>query len=306
MKFLATILIITFTIGLVIAQAPQAIPFQATARNANGVLLPNKTVSLRFTIHDATSFGATVYQETQTATTNSQGMFIVNIGQGTVVGGVFANINWSVNSKFIQIEMDTTNTGKVYRDIGTQQMLSVPYALNARKADSAILAGNGVPVGSVQAYMGTTPPVGWLLCDGTTFSRTTYANLFAILGTASGIGDGSTTFNVPDMRGVFLRGVTGSTVNDPDAASRTSNSGSGNTGNNIGSYEADAFQGHLHSTAAPATNIGGGTMYVQTIWTFTNGSGSPIGEPIEGAYGSPRFTTETRPKNVYVNYIIKY
>ena len=63
-----------------------------------------------------------------------------------------------------------------------------------------------VPAGSVQAFAGTTPPTDWLICDGRAVSRTVYADLFAAIGTAHGSGDGSTTFNLPDYRGQFLRG----------------------------------------------------------------------------------------------------
>ena len=58
-----------------------------------------------------------------------------------------------------------------------------------------------VPVGSMQAYAGTSAPTGWLLCNGIAASRTTYSNLFSVIGTAYGAGDGSTTFGLPDMRG---------------------------------------------------------------------------------------------------------
>lgn len=62
------------------------------------------------------------------------------------------------------------------------------------------VAGAAMPVGAVVPYAGATAPAGWLLCDGAAVSRTTYANLFAVIGTAFGPGDGATTFNVPDLR----------------------------------------------------------------------------------------------------------
>ena len=69
--------------------------------------------------------------------------------------------------------------------------------------------GNGsfVPTGVVQFHSGSSAPAGWLLCDGTAYSRTTYATLFAVIGTGYGTGDGSTTFNVPDFRGRMPIGV---------------------------------------------------------------------------------------------------
>ena len=68
-------------------------------------------------------------------------------------------------------------------------------------------SGTYVPTGIVQYYTGSTAPSGWLLCNGTAVNRTTYANLFTIIGTGYGIGDGSTTFNVPDFRGRIPIGV---------------------------------------------------------------------------------------------------
>ena len=66
------------------------------------------------------------------------------------------------------------------------------------------------PVGSIQAYGGTTAPWGWLLCQGQAVNRATYAELFGVIGTSFGVGDGSTTFNVPDLRGKTLVGYNSS------------------------------------------------------------------------------------------------
>jgi hypothetical protein len=149
-SFMAAIIAITSVVSLAKAQAPQAIPYQAAARNSAGTILPNKTIGLRFTVHDATATGTTLYQETQNATTNSIGMFIVNIGQGTVVSGTFSSINWGVNAKFMTVEYDSTATGSHYFSLGTQQLMSVPYALNS---------GNGVPTGTIEAFAGDTSKI---------------------------------------------------------------------------------------------------------------------------------------------------
>jgi uncharacterized protein (TIGR02145 family) len=112
------------------AQAPQKIAYQAVARNASGTVLPNQTVTLRFSLRNASSNGTIVYQETQTATTSNIGLFNVNIGEGTVSAGTFAGIDWSNGAKFMQVELDPQG-GNAFIDMGTQQMLSVPYALYA-------------------------------------------------------------------------------------------------------------------------------------------------------------------------------
>jgi microcystin-dependent protein len=76
--------------------------------------------------------------------------------------------------------------------------------LAATSVDAALgVLGNPAPTGVITEYGGSSAPTGWLLCDGAAVSRTTYANLFAVIGTTYGIGDNSTTFNVPDRRGRF-------------------------------------------------------------------------------------------------------
>jgi hypothetical protein len=122
--------IINFSKG----QTPAAIPYQAVARNSAGVPLATQPIKVRFSIRDSLISGTIVYRETHTITTNSLGLFSVNVGQGTVVTGTFSSINWGKNSKFIQVEMDPAG-GNNFVDLGTQQMLSVPFALRAGSVD---------------------------------------------------------------------------------------------------------------------------------------------------------------------------
>jgi len=130
-----------------LAQAPQAIPFQAVARDNSGNILANQAVSIRFTIHDGSAIGAIVYKEVQNAVTNILGLFSLNIGNGTPVTGTFSTINWSSGSKFTQIEIDPSGGGS-YTDLGTQQMMSVPFALNAASGGTPvnIFSGAGINV----------------------------------------------------------------------------------------------------------------------------------------------------------------
>lgn len=96
------------------------------------------------------------------------------------------------------------------------------------------------PVGMVSPFAGTSAPTGWLLCNGATVSRTTYAALYAVVGDAFGNGNGSTTFHLPDLRGRFIRGVDGATARDPNAGTRTAMNSGGNTGDAVGSVQDDA------------------------------------------------------------------
>ncbi len=135
-------------IARVHAQAPPAIPYQAIARNGSGTIVASAPVGLRFTIHDSSPTGTVLYSETHAPTTSDQGSFNVNIGQGTVVTGTFAAINWGTNAKYLQVELDVAG-GTSYVDMGTQQLMSVPFALYAGTtggsngwADSAGMAHN--------------------------------------------------------------------------------------------------------------------------------------------------------------------
>ena len=130
--FLFSFLLFTSSF-LLFAQAPQGIPYQAIARNASGVAIANTAVKVRFTIRDSIATGAIKYQETHKPTTSVLGLFSVNVGMGIVVSGTFSGINWGKNAKFLQVEMDPAG-GTTYTDLGTTQMMSVPYALYAGAA----------------------------------------------------------------------------------------------------------------------------------------------------------------------------
>lgn len=122
-------------------QVPRCIPYQAIARNNVGGVIANQTIHVRFTIHDSTTGGSVVYQETFSPHTSSSGQFNFNIGTGTPSSGSFASINWAVNSKFMQVELDPAG-GSAYIDMGTTQMMSVPYALYSNSAGSINQSGS--------------------------------------------------------------------------------------------------------------------------------------------------------------------
>ena len=117
---------------LAFSQAPLAIPYQAVARDASGNLIINQNVSLRFSIRNATAAGSVVYSETKNTTSNALGLLNVNIGEGTPLIGTINSIDWSIGAKFIQVELDVAG-GTNYVDMGTTQLMSVPYSLFANK-----------------------------------------------------------------------------------------------------------------------------------------------------------------------------
>jgi uncharacterized protein (TIGR02145 family) len=134
------------------AQAPQGIPYQAVMRNADGSVMASSAVSLTFMIHDGTATGAIVYQESHSLTSNAQGLVSCVVGNGVVSQGNFANIHWGGGAKFLHVMMGST-------DLGTQQMLSVPYALYSNgidvqvseTGDTLTIGGNSVIVPGISA-----------------------------------------------------------------------------------------------------------------------------------------------------------
>lgn len=152
---------ILFTNNFTRAQSPQGTSYQAIIRNGSGSLVSNRTVSLRFSIHDSVALGVVVYQEIQNPVTTAQGLVNINVGQGFAVVGSFSNINWGNKNKFLQVELDV-NGGTTYTDMGTQQLMSVPYAYYANsantaksttKADTSYYAANGMPSGTANGQM---------------------------------------------------------------------------------------------------------------------------------------------------------
>jgi uncharacterized protein (TIGR02145 family) len=120
-----TLTAITILISTILcSQAPALIPYQAIARNAAGESLVNTTLNARFTIHNVTATGENMWQEIQTVTTSELGLFTVELGSNVAL----TSLNWSNGAKFMQVEIDL---GNGFIDIGTQQLLSVPYALHA-------------------------------------------------------------------------------------------------------------------------------------------------------------------------------
>ena len=118
------------------AQVPQGISYQAIALNGSGTPVVSSNVRVKLSILDTSASGTVLYSETHLKTTNAQGLFNLVIGQGTLVSGVFATINWGTNSKFLKVEMDATG-GTTYAPVGTTQLLTVPYAMYAENINYA-------------------------------------------------------------------------------------------------------------------------------------------------------------------------
>ena len=146
MKNATLLLICLLTAVFAFGQAPQEINYQGVARNMKGSLLSNQAISLRLSIHDGSINGPVVYQETRALRTNGFGLFTVGIGSGGATGvtGSLSTVNWgSGGGKYLQIEMDPEGRNN-FIHMGTSQLLSVPYAFYAGKAQPFGAAGGGL------------------------------------------------------------------------------------------------------------------------------------------------------------------
>ena len=212
---------------------------------------------------------------------DKEGTFYFNDGSGTITAGLWVY----QGTAFAAITKNTDAT-----ELITGQLAP---------------ARGGVAVGTIVAWAGASsgtgtaaPPLGYLLCNGSTPGGTgDYAALFAVIANKWG-GTDAASMVVPDLRGKFLRMVDHGTGVDPDAATRVVNTAGGTTGDNVGSYQADAYQSHTHGgIPVPAHEYPtGSTRQANTDYSGTR----------QSTTGTGTSSTETRPKNVYVEFYIKY
>ena len=278
--------------------------FQAVIRGLDGFVMPSKSIELRFSLMPGQQATQVSWVETHNVKTDVFGTFGVTVGKGVKAGGIAAeykDVNFAAVHYWLKVEI---KEGINYRELSYAALPSMPYAEVATNAVSS-------PVGSVLAFAGDASkvPAGWLLCDGSAISRSEYAALYGVIGTAWGFGNNSTTFNLPDYQGIFLRGVSGNSGKDEDANNRMPLKEGGNSGNNVGSYQEDAIR-----------NITGKSNINDDNWQFTEGAfyidqtRTVNGVSNSGSFSPLNFDasrvvpvgSDNRPKNVYVNYIIKY
>jgi hypothetical protein len=152
MKKIYTVLAAVVLTVNAFAQAPEKMSYQAVMRDASNKLVTSQAVGMQISILQGSVSGTAVYVETQTPTTNSNGLVSLEIGSGSVVSGAFSTIDWSSDLYFIKTETDPTG-GTSYTISGTSQLMSVPYALHANTADS--IAG-GVSITETDPLFGAS------------------------------------------------------------------------------------------------------------------------------------------------------
>ncbi len=163
LKTIMVLLACTFSLVTVFAQSPEKMSYQAVIRNSSDQLVTNQSVGMQINILQGSASGTAVYVETHTPVTNVNGLVSIEIGDGTMVSGDFAAIDWTDGPFFIKIETDPAG-GTDYTITGTSQLLSVPYALYAKTAETisgTIIETDPVYSTSVAAGITATDTTNW-------------------------------------------------------------------------------------------------------------------------------------------------
>lgn len=318
MKYLYFFCFLLFFIaGLNAQNSGRGFSYQAVARGSDGQVKAKEYIEIQFALLLNAQALTPVWQETHAGTTDEFGIFSLTIGKGIKSGGTaakFTDVNFAASEFWLRVELKDKGT---WQEISKTQLLSVPYAEVAGNAQPS-------PTGSIMVFAGPKDkvPNGWLLCDGKTLNRGEYRALYEVIGTAWGAGDGANTFHLPDLRGLFLRGVDYNRGHDDGRTSREPMNPGGNTNDNVGSLQRESFRNHDHSgntTGGPilqpptdvrintyASRSGfNGALWMDYVEENLIKDGYPDRPYDRSLKINPSGGNETRPDNAYVNYIIK-
>lgn len=324
MKFRNLLLSTAFLLGAgaAFAQAPQQFNYQAVARNGSGNVLASQAVGIQIQLHQGTPGGTVVYAETHAPTTSTIGLMNLAIGAGTVTSGTFNTIDWSAGPYYVEIGMDATG-GTTYVSMGTQQLLSVPYALYAENSATPGPTGPAGATGATGAdgAAGPTGATGATGADGLT-GPTGAAGVAGPTGAAGANGTNGATGATGADGATGPAGATGATgaagVAGPTGATGAAgaNGATGATGpaGATGATGAVGAAGPTGATGAAgangatgATGPAGATGAVGAAGpTGATGAAGAVGAT--GATGAAGATGPTGPGTLAgtTNYIIKF
>ena len=192
-----------------------------------------------------------------------------------------------MSAEFI-VGMISAFAGQVNNYTGNPNNIWKGSSCSSQNSTAGVI-NNDVPITYLEAN-------GWMFCDGRALDSAVYPELFAVIGYLYGK-TGVSSFNLPDYRGLFLRGVDAGAGMDPDSSKRLAPTGSG-ASSGIGSFQCDALQTHTHTYKS---------VQLSAPSQSGNAAGQTTSEVNTSTPDTPaRITSETRPKNIAVNYIIKF
>jgi len=338
MKHLYSILCICVltVISLAAGAQPSKFNYQGVARNGSGQPLASQAISLRVSIIDNSPGGTVLYTETHSANTNAYGLYNVAIGAGTPVSGTFGSISWGSGDKYVKVEMDPAG-GSSYTDLGTSQLLSVPFAMYAASgtpgpAGPAGPAGPQGPQGAAGATGATGPqgatgatgaqgpqgPAGSANISGTTntlikFTAATTGGNSQLTddGTSVGVNTGTLSPNIKFQvtAGTIGNAIRATLVGTPSTSIATSGSIYGESTTGIGVIGVSGSQNGVYGLS---TGTLGGTVGVATgtgngIWGVATGAGvagyfdgGTTGRGIIVSTGASGFGTSTPSGRLHV------
>lgn len=302
---------------------PSGFNFQAILRSSTGDAISTKSINLKISIASDVLGSTILYSEIHSKTTTSLGAVSIVVGQGSPVIGTFASIDWASGTRYLKVEYKEA-AQSAFDLFSITQLMSVPYAIRAQTVEketdpsytSSAAAGitaadiarwnaaatqsSAIPTGTIVYFAGTTPPTGYLVCDSSLISRAQYPALLAVIGVTYGMGDGLTTFRLPDLRGVFIRGH---------------NNGKGiDSGRIFGSYQASGapnITGTITGGPTYNSNTSSGAFYLNgTVGGQDKGGdnngGWYYGFDASRSSSEYQSISEIRPKNIALLPCIKY
>ncbi|MBI4979477.1 MAG: hypothetical protein HZC28_18515 [Spirochaetes bacterium] len=285
-----------------------------------------------FHLYDNPSNGNPLWTSTNAANPVAETVQVITGVYSYLLGSKnpLTNIRWTGNGTYLQI-MTRISGGTWGTNASRVQFISVPYAFAAERSLDSNPVGTILPFYGTETYLNSMYNNHYLPCDGATIGRSgspatrannAYKDLFIQIylvdntnktpEQAKTAWEAGNIIALPDMRGRFLRGINDGTNRDPDASMRKNESGT-IIGDRIGSIQEDAFQGHWHlvrrdyyndSCIAPGGNGTSGFVNPGATHNFAPAKAKDLLN--DTVNGDPRASSETRPKNISVYFIIKY
>ncbi len=321
MRISLTLMCVAFLAAsaLAVAPAPTLINYQGKLVDSNSDPLVTGNYVVKFSIYDASTVGNLVWGPQIFGEGHGDEVPVVNGYFNVVLGPEDHAVPprpieraFGASERYLEITVKKGADPEVII-APRQRLLSTPYAMKAN---------NGCPPGTILPFAGTNVPDGWLLCDGAAVDKADYADLYANIGTAWGnpLALNGHDFNLPDLRGRFLRGKSDGTGRDPGVASRVVSNTGGNTGDNVGSLQNETTHTHGGGSLKAAFCVDDWSGIVAEMVSGSFGANvgfnatwfgvDPHDEvhsmtPVSGVT-SAELTPDTHPKNVNVIYIIKY